>query len=92
MDKNGDGIMVFLNYIALLLSITVLVSLVRVLAGPTVPDRLIGLDAANTLVVALFVIFALIHKELIYIDIAIIYATLAFVFTLYIAKYLEGKK
>ena len=92
MDKNGDGIMVFLNYIALILTGMVLIALVRILAGPTVPDRLIGLDAANTLVVALFVVFALIYKELIYIDIAIIYATLAFVFTLYIAKYLERKK
>ena len=92
MDKMGDGIMVFLNYIALILIGMVLIALLRILAGPTVPDRLIGLDAANTLVVALFVVFALIYKELIYIDIAIIYATLAFVFTLYIAKYLEEEK
>ena len=84
--------MKLLVVVCLLLIGMVLIALVRILAGPTVPDRLIGLDAANTLVVALFVVFALIYKELIYIDIAIIYATLAFVFTLYIAKYLEEEK
>ncbi|RLF29546.1 MAG: cation:proton antiporter [Thermoplasmata archaeon] len=73
-----------------LLIISIVISLIRVVFGPTVPDRVVGLDTINTLVIASMVIFGAASKEVIYIDVAIVYALLSFVSTLFIAKYLEG--
>lgn len=72
--------------------IAIAVAMVRVLLGPTVPDRVVGLDTINTLVIAGMVLFGAATKEIIYIDVAIVYALLSYVTTLFIAKYLEGSK
>ncbi len=75
---------------ALILMIWIALSLIRVAAGPTAADRVVGLDTINTIVVALMIVLSVAYNQLIYVDIAIVYALLSFVSTLYIAKYLEG--
>ena len=73
-----------------LLFLSILMALIRVLKGPTAPDRVVGLDAINTIIIVSMVIFGLIEGSVIYIDVAIVYALLSFISTLFIAKYLEG--
>ncbi len=75
---------------AIFLGFYMLICLIRVAAGPTVPDRVVGVDTINTLVVALMVLLGTFYKEVIFIDVAIVYALLSYIATLYIAKYLEG--
>ncbi len=75
---------------AFILMLWIFLSLLRVILGPTAPDRVVALDTINTLIVALMIILAVAYNQLIYVDIAIVYALLSFVTTLYIAKYLEG--
>ena len=75
-------------FLALFLSI--LMAIIRVILGPTAPDRLVGLDTINTIVIVLMVVFGAAYNEIIIIDVAIVYALLSFVSTLFIAKYLEG--
>jgi len=65
-------------------------SMVRLGAGPTTGDRIVALDTINTLVVSGMVVLAAAYNEVIYVDVAIIYALLSFVGTLYVARYLEG--
>jgi len=65
-------------------------SLVRIALGPTPPDRVVGLDTMNTLVVATMIVLGAAFDEVVFIDVAIIYALLSFVGTLYVARYLEG--
>lgn len=72
------------------LLLAIVIALIRVVKGPTAPDRVVGLDTINTIVVAGMVIFGAITQNIIYIDVAIIYALLSFISTLFIAKYLEG--
>ena len=64
--------------------------IIRILLGPTVPDRVVALDTINTLVISAMILFGAAFKEVIYVDVAIVYALLSYVGTLYIAKYLEG--
>jgi len=68
----------------------VLFSLFRIGLGPTVADRVVGLDTLNTLVVASMIVLGAAFDQVILVDVAIIYALLSFVGTLYIAHYLEG--
>jgi len=70
----------------------IVMALIRVVKGPTAPDRIVGLDTINTIVIVSMVVFGAVFREIIYIDVAIIYALLSFVSTLFIAKYLEGGK
>ena len=72
--------------------IYILISAVRIFLGPTAPDRAVALDTINTLVVASMVGLGAATWETLFIDIAIVYAILSFITTLFIAKYLEGVK
>ena len=76
--------------VAVLIALWIALALIRVLRGPTAPDRVVGMDTINTLVIAAMLLFGAAFNEVIYIDVAIVYALLSFVTTLYIAKYLEG--
>ena len=79
-------------YLAVLaaLFLSVVMAIIRVVKGPTAPDRIVGLDTINTIVIVSMVIFGLAVGSVIYIDVAIVYALLSFISTLFIAKYLEG--
>ena len=68
-----------------------LLAMVRLVKGPTSADRVVALDAVNTLVVASMIVLGVVFHQFIFIDVAIIYALLSFVGTLYIAKYLGGE-
>jgi len=72
------------------LLIFIIFALIRLALGPTVPDRAVALDIINTLVIASMVLLSAAYKSIIYVDVAIVYAILSFISTLYIAKYLEG--
>ena len=73
-----------------MLFISVVMAIIRVIKGPTAPDRIVGLDTINTIIIVSMVIFGLAAGSVIYIDVAIIYALLSYISTLFIAKYLEG--
>lgn len=67
------------------------IAMIRLFAGPTAPDRVVALDAINTLTVAAMIVLGVAYQQIIFIDVAIVYALLSFVGTLYIAKYLGGE-
>lgn len=68
----------------------VIMAIIRVIKGPTAPDRVVGLDTINTIVIVGMVVFGIAVRSVIYIDVAIVYALLSYISTLFIAKYLEG--
>ena len=89
MDKEDNRM---IQLVILVLMIIAIVPIGRILAGPTLADRVVAMDVMNTLITSLFVILALKFRTIIYMDIAVVYAMLSFVSTLYIAKYIEEKK
>jgi len=76
--------------VLLLLFSGIVIAGIRILKGPTAPDRVVGLDTVNTIVIVSMVLYGAIYNAIIYIDVAIVYALLSFISTLFIAKYLEG--
>ena len=75
--------------VAIIVSICTAAAVARIFLGPTRADRLVGLDTVNTYVVVAMVVLGIGFNEVIYIDVAIVYALLSFVTTLFIAKYIE---
>jgi len=78
--------------VAVFLGVCIIIALVRVFLGRTVPDRIVAIDTINTIVVVLMVILGAAFKEVILIDVAIVYALLSFITTLFMAKYIERGK
>ena len=75
--------------IAVFLAVCTAIIMVRLFLGPTPPDRLVGLDTLNSLVIVSMVMLGAAFEDPTYIDVAIVYALLSFVTTLFIAKYIE---
>jgi multicomponent Na+:H+ antiporter subunit F len=76
--------------VTIALTLCIILALIRVIRGPTAPDRVVGIDTVNTMVIVAMIAFGAAYQEVIYIDVAIVYALLSFISTLFIAKYLEG--
>jgi multicomponent Na+:H+ antiporter subunit F len=66
--------------------------LYRIIKGPTVADRMVGIDIFGILVVGICAIFAILTDRMFLIDIGIAWIILSFIGTLTLAKYLSGKK
>ncbi len=68
-----------------------LICAVRAALGPTAPDRVVAIDALVALMVCALVLLSVYYHAPIYLDVALVYAFIAFLGTLAIAKYLEGR-
>lgn len=79
------------EYVVYLLAVTAVLCIVRFVKGPTAPDRVIAIDAMNSLVIGIIVLLSLYFGNSLFLDIAITYAILAFIGNLAISKYLMGK-
>ena len=75
-----------------LVGLGVTMSFIRILLGPTSSDRVAALDTMNVMLTGTIVFLALVFKRGIYLDIALVYALLAFLETVVISRYLEGRK
>jgi multicomponent Na+:H+ antiporter subunit F len=72
-----------------LLAIAALLALVRVVRGPTLPDRVVALDLLGILVVGFAVVSAAATGSSYFLDVAIVIALLSFVGTIAYARYVE---
>ena len=77
---------------AIVVAVCIIVAIARVFIGPGAPTRLVAFDTVNTLVVAIMVVLAILFEQVIFVDVAIVYGVLSFVMTLYVARFIEGKK
>jgi multicomponent Na+:H+ antiporter subunit F len=67
----------------------IVLGFLRMLIGPTAPDRAVAVDTITTTIVALLVFLGFIFKRGVYLDVALVYSLLAFVGLVAIARYLE---
>jgi multicomponent Na+:H+ antiporter subunit F len=81
-----------LLFLVMVLSVIILVSLYRVVQGPTVFDRVLGLNGISSKAILMMVILGTLYERLdMFVDIALGYALLNLVGALAAAKYLEHK-
>ena len=66
--------------------------LYRIIMGPTVADRMVGIDIFGILVVGICAILAITTERMFLLDIGIAWIILSFIGTLTLAKYMTGKK
>ena len=67
------------------------VSLIRVVKGPTLPDRVVAVDLIGVSAVCLMVVEAAVTKESAFLDAAVVIALLGFLGTVAYARYAERR-
>lgn len=67
----------------------VVLCLLRMLKGPTAPDRAVAVDTMTTITTALLVLLASNFERYVYLDVALVYAVLSFIGLVAIARFLE---
>ena len=72
----------------LLLTVAIVLTVVRLIRGPTLADRILALDAITTLAIGYIAAFAVRTGFTLYIDIAISLGLLGFLSTVALARYL----
>ena len=84
-----------MDMLAILLYIQIALAafcLFRVIRGPSIADRMVGIDIFGILVVGICAILAIQTERSFILDIGIAWIILSFIGTLTLAKYLSGKK
>ena len=66
--------------------------LYRIVRGPSIPDRMVGIDIFGILVVGICGIISILTEKDFILDIGIAWVLLSFIGTLTLAKYLGGRK
>ena len=86
------GMTPFFQFLLFALAIIVFVYLYRVVRGPTVFDRVLGLNGIATKAIILLVAIGTVYQRVeMFVDISTGYALLNMVSALAVAKYLEGR-
>lgn len=70
-----------------IVGLAMLMALVRLLRGPTVPDRVLALDTLYVATIAQLILFGMHLGSAIYFEVALIIAMLGFVSTVVLSKY-----
>lgn len=80
-----------MHYALIALIILALIGSLRIILGPTLWDRLLGLNVFSAKIIMMIVIFSVIEGKSYLLDIAIVYALLGFIGTILIARYIEWR-
>jgi multicomponent Na+:H+ antiporter subunit F len=73
------------------LVIALFLGVYRLLAGPTLPDRIVVLDLLAFVVIGLILVFIVQFGQTVYLNVAVIIALLVFMSTVAFAKYLKKR-
>lgn len=74
-----------------LLAVSLLLVLYRIIRGPDLPDRVVGLDVLTSLVVGILVLDAVATEQATFLSVGLVLALLAFLGTVAFSYYLEWR-
>ncbi len=80
-------------YTVLYLSLLMVLSLYRAVKGPSILDRLIGVNAIGSKTVVVLILIGLLYRRVdMFVDIALAYAMLNFIAVLAASRYFQKRK
>jgi multicomponent Na+:H+ antiporter subunit F len=83
---------VVLQYLVYFLIGSSMISMIRIVAGPSVVDRMIGLSMVSSQILALLVVISVQAGRSIYLDVALVYDIFGFVGLLAITRYFARER
>ena len=92
MNMGGEGVVgVVLTPVFMMLLTAIFLAFWRLVRGPSLPDRVVALDAIASLSVGMIVVYAIATNQSIYVDAVIVLALIAFLGTVAFAQYIERR-
>ncbi|WP_235962449.1 monovalent cation/H+ antiporter complex subunit F [Jannaschia marina] len=70
----------------------VILAMIRLIRGPTLPDRVVGLDTMTVLIVAFCGLYVLDTGTTAFLDVAVVLALIGFLATVALARFVERKR
>jgi multicomponent Na+:H+ antiporter subunit F len=80
-----------INVVFVMLVVAYLLSFIRLVRGPSLPDRVVALDLIAALSVAMIIVYTIASDQRIFIDAAIVLALITFLGTVAFAQYVERR-
>jgi multicomponent Na+:H+ antiporter subunit F len=80
---------IFSTAALVMLALAAALAFIRLLRGPTLPDRVVAIDLIGVLIVCIVVTVAASTGQQAYLDVAIVIALVSFVGTVAYARYIE---
>jgi multicomponent K+:H+ antiporter subunit F len=77
-----------LDIAILIVGIACVLSLIRLVIGPNIPDRILALDTLYVNTIALVILFGLTQSSMLYFEAALLIAVMGFIGTIALSKYL----
>jgi len=82
----------YFNYIIVpILGLSVILVFIRFLKGPSLADRVISLDMLILMAIGIIVVYSIVHNQNTFLDIAMLFALIAFLGTVAFAYYIEER-
>lgn len=81
--------MLFFWVILIVISLSMVAFIYRLIIGPTVPDRVVALDALGVALIAMIGLISVLADTSFFLDIILLLAILAFIGTVAFSKFLE---
>jgi multicomponent Na+:H+ antiporter subunit F len=76
----------------ILVMLGVILAMIRLVIGPTLPDRVVALDTMTVSIVAFCGLFALDTGSTAFLDVAVVLALVGFLATVALARFVERKR
>lgn len=80
-----------LNIAFVLVMLGVALAFVRLILGPTLPDRVVALDMMTVLIVSFCGIYAIVSGDTAFVDVALVLALVGFLATVALARFVERR-
>ncbi len=74
-----------------IIAFSMLLAFIRLIIGPTAPDRVLALDLIASLTIGISIALMFLSKQTMYLDIAVFIALIVFIGTVAISKFLKRR-
>lgn len=79
------------NVVLGMLIVTMILSFIRLIIGPTLPDRVVALDLIGSTVAGIIAVYAVANLQPVFVDVAIVMALVIFLGTIAFARFVEKR-
>ena len=89
---SGGGVLAIVDPVIFsMLSVALFLAFVRLVRGPSLPDRVVALDLIAALTLGFIAVYAIDTGERVFLDVAIVVALITFLGTVAFARYIERR-
>jgi multicomponent Na+:H+ antiporter subunit F len=81
----------FLEVVLGVLALAAVLGFVRLLRGPSLPDRVVAFDLLAAVGVGISAVYSMAHDQPVFLDVAVVLALISFVGTVAFARYIEER-